>query len=384
MIKVKKLNEAFVRVEAEEGILSEISEYFTFEAPNAKFDPRVKKGYWDGQLRLFNKKHNTLPQGLVRYLQEFAKDTYPIEVPNILADVWSIEETKELCLKYKLPFEPHDHQYVGIAKALRYRKLLLESSTSSGKSLIAYVVSRHLVDCGLKGLIIVPTVNLVQQMYGDFKEYGGDVDNLVHRIYAKQSKNTKLSVTCSTWQSIFEQPEEYFEQFDFVICDEVHLATAKSIQTIMSLCVNAQYRIGMTGTIQDAKVHRLALEGHFGPVCKIAKNKEMQDKGISAQSPIKAIVLKHTNPRVFADYKEEMDYICELVARNNFIKNLALSLKQNTVILHQYKKQGNLLLDMIKKEAPDSRRVMLFNGDNDVEEREELRKILKDYFRERL
>ena len=41
-------------------------------------------------------------------------------------------------------------------------------------------------------------------------------------------------IFCATWQSIFKQPKSWFDQFDVVICDEVHTAVAKSLSGIMA------------------------------------------------------------------------------------------------------------------------------------------------------
>jgi superfamily II DNA or RNA helicase len=78
-----------------------------------------------------------------------------------------------------------------------------------------------------------------------------------------------------------------------------------------------------------------------------------------------------------ADYQAEMDYIVRLQARNNFIKNLSLSLDGNTLLLFQYvEKHGKALFELIKNEATD-RKVFYVSGSVDGEEREKIRKIVE-------
>ena len=55
----------------------------------------------------------------------------------------------------------------------------------------------------------------------------------------------------STWQSIYKNEKEYFEQFDYVMGDEAHQFKAKSLTSIMTKCINASYRIGFTGTLSN-------------------------------------------------------------------------------------------------------------------------------------
>ena len=57
-------------------------------------------------------------------------------------------------------------------------------------------------------------------MFTDFESYGYDSKTNCHIIYAGQDKNTDKFLSISTWQSIYKQPSEYFEQFDFVFGDE--------------------------------------------------------------------------------------------------------------------------------------------------------------------
>src|SRR5579872_4038181 len=77
------------------------------------------------------------------------------------------------------------------------------------------------------------------------------------------------SLVISTWQSIYDKDPEWFKQFDFVIGDEAHGFIADSLKTIMGNLVNTRYRIGTTGTLDGTKVHRMVIEGHFGPHTKL-------------------------------------------------------------------------------------------------------------------
>ena len=78
-----------------------------------------------------------------------------------------------------------------------------------------------------------------------------------------------------------------------------------------------------------------------------------------------------------ADYQAEMDYLVKLEARNKFIRNLALSLEGNTLLLFQYvDKHGKGLYDKLVDAEPD-RKIFYVSGEIDGEEREEIRKIVE-------
>ena len=90
---------------------------------------------------------------------------------------------------------------------------------------------------GKQILIIVPTTSLVEQMYGDFKDYGWDVERFCHKIYQGQDKQTNKKVVISTWQSIYKMDRDYFAKFAVVMGDECHLFKANSLNKIMEKMV---------------------------------------------------------------------------------------------------------------------------------------------------
>ena len=146
----------------------------------------------------------------------------------------------------------------------------------------------------LKGLIIVPTTSLVEQLASDFGDYNdGSMEPLIHKIYQGKEKETDKPLTISTWQSIYKMPEEYFHQFDYVIGDEAHLFKATSLIHILTSCINTKYRIGLTGTLDGTKTHKLVLEGLFGPTKRVTTTKKLINKGQLADFNIKCLILKH-------------------------------------------------------------------------------------------
>ena len=51
---ISKKNEVYVRVDTEPNIARELSDFFTFEVPGARFMPTYRKRIWDGKIRLYN------------------------------------------------------------------------------------------------------------------------------------------------------------------------------------------------------------------------------------------------------------------------------------------------------------------------------------------
>ena len=214
IIKVHKKNHAFLHVECEPSVANELTDFFTFFVPGYKFMPAYKNKIWDGKIRLFDSRKKELYAGLFTYLQEFANAEgrdYRIELefdnyyglPGADHDV-DMSFIKDLNLTAAgKPIEPRDYQLRAVEHGLTKKAALLISPTASGKSLIIYLIIRYLQsDEFKKGLLIVPTTSLVEQMYTDFKSYGYDSELYCHRQYSGKEKTTNKFLTITTWQSI--------------------------------------------------------------------------------------------------------------------------------------------------------------------------------------
>ena len=383
-LTILKKNEVFLDIKAEPHVYYELADQFTFEVPGAKFSPAYKKRFWDGKIRLFNIQKQEIYAGLLDRVVQFCKDheyTYefvdnkyfglPFEVNKMISKE-GVKDYMNAISKYK----PRDYQIEGVYDALRHNRKLLISPTASGKSLMIYSIVRYFVEKGESTLIVVPTTSLVEQMYKDFADYGWDVGSFCHKIYAGKERETNSQVIITTWQSIYKLPRKYFERFSVVIGDEAHQFKSKSLISIMTKLDNAKYRYGFTGTLDGSQTHKWVLEGLFGPSYKIIKTDELMKKGHVATLDINVLLLKHP-PNKFETFEDEVQYIIGHNRRNNFIKNLALDLKGNTLILFaRVEKHGEPLYNLINNNnIIENRHVFFVHGGVDTEDREKVRDI---------
>jgi len=392
-LTISKKDEVYAKITCEKHIAKELSEYFTFFVPGYQFVPAYRNRVWDGKIRMFNLQTNQIYLGLLPYIELFCEERkyqfdYGDPRPDI-EDEYSVYHAKKFIDSLNIhargePIEIREHQIDAYIHAMQKRRALLVSPTASGKSLIIYLIFRQLHQYqNLKGLIIVPTTSLVEQLYSDFGDYNNGEMTEVHRIYQGKEKDTDKPLTISTWQSLYKLPKEYFHQFDYIIGDEAHLFKAQSLTTILTSCVNAKYRIGLTGTLDGTKTHKLVLEGLFGSVKKVITTRELIDKQQVSDFEIKCLVLKHDDEICLQikdkTYQEEIQYLISNENRNKFIKNLAVSLGNNTLILYQMvDKHGQILYDMIRETKNiGDRKVFFVHGGVDANDREEIRRIME-------
>ena len=377
---ITKKNELDIVLECEQHILHELSESFSFDVEGASFSPAYRKRYWDGKIRLLNMQKHTLPAGLTYqlckwcdrhdYTWDFKDNEFyglPYEQDEII-----FEEGVELFMEKISSVKPRKYQVETVFRALKeYRKTIV-SPTGSGKSLMIYSIARYLKSIQKRCLIVVPSKSLVEQMTKDFIDYGWDEEN-IHKIYQGHSLNTTAPVTVTTWQSVYGLDKKWFRQFDGVIGDECHQYKSKSLQGIMKKCPDAKWRYGFTGTLDGKQVHKLMLEGLFGPVYRTTSSSDLMDKGFLAKLKVEIITLKHP-PRKFNNYNEEIEFIGLMEERNRFVSNLARDLKGNVLVLFtRVEGQGLPLHDLTK--ANTKRPVHLIYGDVSVDVREEVRSV---------
>ena len=382
-IIIQKKNEIYLKVETEPYIHQELSEYFTFEVPGAKFMPQYRSKYWDGKIRLYGTHNGEIYVGLLDKLISWAKKCeYTVEFkdnkfygsPFEENEMISVEGVSDY-MKSISRHEPRDYQVNAVYDALRYNRKLLISPTASGKSLMIYSIVRYFVEKEHNILLIVPTTSLVEQMYKDFEDYGWNAEEYCHKIYSGKEKSTNKNVVITTWQSIYNLPRSFFENFGVVIGDEAHQFKSKSLVGIMTKMDNTKYRFGFTGTLDGSQTHKWVLEGLFGPSYKVTQTQELIERGYLSKLQIKVLLLKH-NEHQFNEYEEEIQYLITHDKRNNFIKNLSLDLKGNTLILfNRVETHGQPLYEMINSSAAKDRKIFFVYGGVDAEEREKVREI---------
>lgn len=380
---ISKKNEVYLHIKADPHVYYELKDQFTFDVPGAKFMPQYRNKYWDGRIYLFNIQTGEIYIGLLDKIVRFCEThgyTYEFVDNKFYGLPFEVNQniSKEGVKDYMTSISKHaprDYQIEGVYDALRHNRRLLISPTASGKSLMIYSVVRYYVEKQQNILIVVPTTSLVEQMYKDFADYGWDVGSFCHKIYAGKERETNSQVIITTWQSIYKLPRQYFARFNVVVGDEAHQFKSKSLVSIMTKLSDCKYRFGFTGTLDGTQTHKWVLEGLFGPSYKIIKTDELMQKGHLAKLDIKILLLKHS-PQKFETFEDEVQYIINHEKRNRLIKNLALDLKGNTLVLFsRVEGHGQPLFEMINNHKSENRHVFFVHGGVDVEDREKVREI---------
>ena len=390
---------------------------FSFKDPGAANNWEYKHGFYDGIIRLFDKSNNRLDLGLVTRACQMLRKGVPelkIEVAKPLWKVFkrpagdishddAVSYLKKLKIKNTegTDVSPYDHQYSLFERGVNGRRMSMVACTGAGKSLAQYALSRWFVEVEKKKtLIIVPSAGLVEQMYHDFRDdYGWtDIDNHCTLIYAdskdaltQAEKNMLIrlsigeeakmkDVVISTWQSLVRKDPQFFTIFGAVIVDEAHGAKADELRRVVNQCVNADWKLGVSGTIPDSGLDAALIEGSLGRREEIVRSKELIAKGILTPVEIHSLMLPYDmDLRPFVcrqDYRSEFSLVTGNGSRQQVVDVMInagqITTEQNTLILFKHKESIDLMKEFIEKNYPQFK-IYIIKGEVKAIDRERYR-----------
>lgn len=370
-VVITKINESYLKIDCEKDVAHNIGSYFTFYADNHRFHPKVKAGIWDGKIRLFNLRDKTFPIGLYNKLIDFCESyDYEIVTTNAIFEPNNItqDDIQTLCKDLKITdIQPRDYQIQMVCTAINENKIVGISPTSSGKSFIIFMFANliRLMHEKSHVLIVVPSLSLVSQMQFDFLDYGKNVfgyDRMIEVSTEGLSSKPKRPFVITTWQMLSVMSREdaqifndYLAHFKGVVVDECHGASAKEIQNLVTCCLNATYKMGMTGTMHESKVSNTQINGLFGDKYQFTTTQEMIAEGYAPPLEIKGVILNYTDvdKKAYSEilqkmsnrpqkmdgkerYNFEMDYLRTHKERFRFVVKLVNKItksNENTLVL---------------------------------------------------
>ncbi len=240
---------------------------------------KKKIPHWDGEIKFIDR-YQRIPIGLWREVQNVCtKFHFNLEIDGVekLYDKeHNFQDFKNWALNYfdENQITPRDYQIEGANRILRFKYCTEEISTSGGKTLIAFLIFKYLLDIKKlkKMLYVVPNVNLVTQTEEKFYEYEDGCGNRPNWKSdcafggRKQKEDENINIVFGTYQTLSKKDLEYFAQFDSVCIDETHHAKANSIKNILVKCYNAKYKFGLTGTLpKDNSCDSYTIQSYLGP-----------------------------------------------------------------------------------------------------------------------
>lgn len=367
------------------GELRDIKAYFKKKQKGYHFNQLYKRKLWDG-CDHFIDKDLRIGVGLWKEVINFGKKyDYEINIENI-DQLFNLAFTKDQLEKFTSVLldgsniEARDYQLEATHRALKYKFCSLELATSAGKTIIFFLYLAFLKRKGIvkkegkKALIVVPRTSLVNQTAEKFEtDYNtGLMSFNVMQIGGKKKYKEKDFDNCeiliSTYQSLLNKPPEFFHNFSVICIDEAHTSKGDSIKNILLNSVNAEYKLGLSGTIKIEEEYSdfFKVQEFLGPLSMVLKASHLIDNNYSPDVYVKMVYLGYppNEPFVkqYGDLREsgmvgkelfeiEKNFIVNYQPRIDFISAFVSKLEGNTLILfiNVKDKYGQRICDKIKE-----------------------------------
>jgi superfamily II DNA or RNA helicase len=337
-------------------------EYSFTKKIDSWFIIKKKIPHWDGEVKFIDR-FNRIPIGLWQEVKKLCEKYYfqlEIEGTDALFDKnfkpndvekWAVEYFKQ-----SENLKPREYQLEAVKKILTYKFCTEEISTSGGKTLIAFIMFKYLLDKGVskKMLYVVPNVNLVTQTEEKFYEYeeacGKKPTWKSKCMYAGTSKkeDDNANIVFGTFQSLTKKDLSFFKQFDIVAIDECHHTGSASIKSILIKCYNAKYKFGLSGTLPlDNSCDSFIIQSYLGPKVYELRSADLIKDGNA--TPVHVIGI-------------ELDYLSNEVKKNLYsLRNVKADEKDGSKLLNlekdtarENRKRFVYICEMIKKSTKNS------------------------------
>ena len=325
---------------------------FKYDVPYARYLPAVRLGRWDGKVSFFQLGGSTYVNLLPEIIPILEELNYDIELDDQreYRTTFEFEPVKEDSFAETLwpkghpaagqPIMMRDYQVEIVNNFLTNPQCLQEIATGAGKTIMTAALSHAVTPYG-RSIVIVPNKSLVTQTEKDYINMGLDVG-----VFFGDRKEFGRTHTICTWQSLNVLLKntkndtaditigEFLEDVVCVIVDEVHMAKADALKTLLTgVMSQVPIRWGLTGTIPKEQFEFQALHVSIGPVISRLAAAELQDMGVLAQCHVNIVQLvDHVE---YNNYQSELKYLLEESGRLDTMASVIAEVNKtgNTLVL---------------------------------------------------
>ena len=321
-----------------------------------------------------------IPATFLQDIKKAVKDLYDIDLfieneDSLFDNELSRYDFDEWIKNLKVPEDisiddkKYKYQQDSVFLVLQNKIGRIEIATSGGKTFITYLWCRYICEKlrninskAYRILIIVPSKLLAKQLKSDFAKYQQHEENklIVETIFAGSKRIIDADVVCGTYQSLSDYDEDYFEDFRFVACDEVHKSKAYSIRNeIYNKIKNAEYFFGMSGTYPKYNtLDYIHIVSMFGPLLYQKKLYELIEAGVATPINLHIVSINYKENNFSNNLKEqgiigtekyhvEKTYFQGFESRTELICKLLKAYTGNSLILVDTVEYCQILSDYI-------------------------------------
>jgi len=376
---IGKYDETYIYIETyDDSVIAQLKKRYTYKVSYFKktFDDREQK--YKSKINHFYMclfEVPLLPYGLLHDLKKYlTKNNFTyILTDNLTLPLDTIsskdldEHIKEINFTYKILTS---FQRKAVIKAFNKKRAIMESTTSSGKTLMIYVLVRLIqrrIHASKRLVIIIPSVDIISQTYEEFNlASNGDINFMksVKMLFSEHSKDIeehhKILLSTPNTMNNYSENEPFFKSVYAVIVDEAHggadeMALSSSTKMMVSTvrkCVNAKIRVGFTGTMfhddHTEKQSYNSLVGLLGRSYKISDYDKLKDLGFVSPVKIKIAIFDYGLQK-YMEYNDELLFYHKFVTKLEYIAKKMDNNKENFILLFKRIKWGHTIIDYLSQ-----------------------------------
>lgn len=303
--------------------------------------------------------------------------------------------TEELLKEYKpgydepfiktLNLQYRDYQESSIIAALKQGRGVTLIPTAGGKTLICAglieSLRENIKDPSALTLVIVPTLQLVEQTSEDFISYGL---TKVTKWSGDNKPNSDANIIVAGSQILLSDKTDLsiLNDVKILLVDECHiLRRGNQINKVLNF-IKSPFKFGFTGTLPPSEIDQWNIIGKLGPITYEQKTDTLKKQTYVSNFRIVILNIKHENkPRIVSNplaptegYNTELEFLINNDRRNQIICKLAHKLQQNTLIMADRINHGEILLNELNRIT--NKPVYFIRGATEVEDREKIRNLM--------
>ncbi len=242
--------------------------------------------------------------------------------------------------------------------------------TGAGKTVVALEIIYRL---GCSTLVVVPTIELLEQWFRVLKKVSEDVGR-----YGGGYKEIK-PITVITYDSAYLNVQNFGNRFELVIFDEVHHLPAPSYATIAEMLASP-YRLGLTATLEREDGLHVELYRLIGGKVYEAKIEELKGRYLSEfDIEIVRVRLSREEKKIYNELREkylkflekhnlkmpeDFEKLVMMSARNKEAREALIARNKARKIAFCAERKMEKLREILKKHRND--RIIIFTEHNDI------------------
>jgi len=205
-------------------------------------------------------------------------------------------------------------------------------------------------------------------------------------------KINEIEYVGDTYNLEVKNNNNYFA--DGLCVSNCHGAKSYSITTLGNKCTNAEFRLGLTGTLPKDNSDMLNIKSVIGNTIFKLKSKDLIDSGVLSKISIANIIFKY--PKDIIDlykpkydpikkktiktpYAQEEKFLADYKKRNKIFKYIFSHIpdKQNSLLIVRKRDHLKAIVDYLEETLDDRYSIFVVHGDVSTKQREMIRKQME-------